>query len=86
MLFSHGVESVGLPSIDRWRGVLERARRRGSFVGVDEERFPRDYAVNARYHAALKKVLPHHPMPAPLSLRHLDDFLERQGDRYPVRW
>jgi hypothetical protein len=86
MLFSHGVESVGLPPIERWRAVLERARKRGSFVGVDEERFPRDYAVNVRYHEALKKVLPRHPMPRPLPLRRLDGFLERQGDRYPMRW
>jgi len=86
MLFSHGVESVCLPSIERWQAVLERARKRGSFVGVDEERFPRDYAVNARYQAALKKVLPRHPMLSSLPLRRLDDFLERQGERYPVRW
>ncbi len=86
MLFSHGVESVGLPPIERWRAVLERARERGSFVGVDEERFPRDYAVNARYQAALKEVLPRHSMPGPLPLRRLDDFLGRQGDRYPVCW
>jgi hypothetical protein len=86
MLFSHGVESVGLPEIERWRAVLERARKRGSFVGVDEERFPRDYAVNVRYHEALKTVLPRHPMPGPLPLRRLDGFLEWQGDRYPVCW
>ena len=53
---------------------------------MDEERFPRDYAVNARYQAALKKVLPRYPMPGSLPLRRLDDFLQRQGDRYPVRW
>ncbi len=86
MLFSHGVESVGLPPIERWRAVLQRARERGSFVGVDEARFPRDYAVNVRYHTALKKILPRYPMPSPRPLRRMDHFLERQGNRYPVRW
>lgn len=86
MLFSHGVESVGLPPIERWREVLEQARKRGSFIGVDERRFPRDYAVNVRYQAALKRVIPRYPMPDPLPLRRLDDFLERHGPRYRVRW
>ena len=86
MLFSHGVEAVGLPSIERWKDVLRRARGRGTFVGVDERKFPRDFASQVRYHAELKKLQPRHPMPEPLALRELDDFLERFGGRYPVRW
>lgn len=86
MLFSHGVEAVGLPSIERWRGVLRRARRHGAFVGVEERKFPMDFASQVRYHAELKKLQPHHPMPEPLDLQELDDFLERFGDRYAVRW
>lgn len=53
ILFSHGVESVGLPSIERWRAVLGRACCQGRFVGVDERRFPRDFATFARYHTEL---------------------------------
>lgn len=86
MLFSHGVESIGLPSIERWRGVLERARRRGDFVGVDEKRFPSNFAAQARYHTELKRVRPRYPMPDPLTLDRLDAFLGEAGDRYPVRW
>src|SRR5215203_3379321 len=56
MLFSHGVDAVGLPPIERWRAVLDRARNHGSFVGVDQCRFPRDYATFVRYHAEMKKV------------------------------
>jgi len=48
MLFAHGVESVGLPPIERWREQLRRARRHGAFAGVDEKLFPRDFAVFAR--------------------------------------
>ena len=86
MLFSHGVESVGLPPIERWRAVLSRARKRGSFVGVAEEKFPKDYATFVRYHADLKKISSRLPMPGPLSLDQLDAFLEQTRDRYPVRW
>ena len=83
MLFSHGVESVGLPPIERWRAVLSE---RGSFVGVTEEKFPKDYATFVRYHTDLKKIPSRFPMPGPLSLDRLDAFLEQARDRYAVRW
>jgi hypothetical protein len=86
MLFSHGVNSVGLAPIERWRSILKRARRQGSFVGVDEQRFPRDFATFVRYHTDMKKIPARYPRPGPLSLDRLDAFLEQAGDRYPVRW
>jgi hypothetical protein len=86
MLFSHGVESVGLPPIERWRAVLGWARERGSFVGVTEKKFPRDYATFVRYHTEMKKIPVRFPMPGPLTLDRLDAFLEQARDRYPVRW
>jgi hypothetical protein len=86
MLFSHGVESVGLPSIERWRAVTKRARKHGGFVGIDEEKFPRDYATFVRYHTGLKKIPARYPMPGPLTLGQLDAFLQETGGRYQVRW
>jgi hypothetical protein len=85
-LFSHGVASVGLASIGQWRSVLDRATKVGSFLGVDEQAFPRDFASVTRYHRALAKVRKRYPMPRPLPLRDLDAFLDRQGDRYEVHW
>ncbi len=86
MLFSHGVDSIGLAPIGRWRSVLQRARKHGGFVGVDERRFPRDFAAFVRYHADLKKVPARYPMPGPLPLARLDEFIGRATNRYPVRW
>jgi hypothetical protein len=86
MLFSHGVDSIGLASIGQWRSVLQRARKHGSFVGVDEGKFPRDFAAFVRYHADVKKVPARYPMPGVLLLAQLDEFLGRTGDRYPVQW
>jgi hypothetical protein len=86
MLFSHGVECVGLPSIERWRKTLRRARRHGSFVGVDEDRFPRDYATFVRYHTEMQKIPARYPLPGPLVLSQLDAFLQERGDLYPVEW
>ena len=87
MLFSHGVDSIGLASIDRGRSILDRARRRGGFVGVDERAYPRDFAVFVRYYTDLKrKIRARYPLPGPLTLGELDAFLEGAGDRYPVQW
>jgi len=86
MLFSHGVDAVGLPPIERWRAVLDRARNHGSFVGVDQRRFPRDYATFVRYHAEMKKISSRYPMPEPLTLDKLDTFLKQAADRHPVQW
>ncbi len=87
MLFSHGVESVGLVSIEKWKEVLGRAKKKGEFLGVDEEAYPRDFAVFARYCYEIgKKIKSRYPAPPPLTLGQLDEFLERNGWRYPVRW
>jgi hypothetical protein len=86
MLFSHGVDSVGLVPIERWRSILGRARKRGAFVGVDERKFPRDFATFIRYYTEVKKIPSRYPLPGPLALSQLDAFLQQAGDRYPVRW
>jgi hypothetical protein len=85
-LFSHGVESVGLPAIGQWRTILERAGKLGSFLGVDEHAFPRDFATLVRYHQALARVRKRYPMPRPLALEEVDAFLHRQGGQYAVDW
>jgi hypothetical protein len=85
-LFSHGVDSVGLPPIDRWAAVLRRARRWGRFVGVDPRAFPRDFAVFLRFHRDLAAIAARSPMPDPLTLAQLDAFLASAGDRFRVRW
>ncbi len=85
MLFAHGTDSIGLASIERWRGLLARARGRGRFLGVDERSYPRDFATFARYHAALPEV--RDPVNLePLGWSELEDFIERHQSRFAVRW
>lgn len=86
MLFSNGVESIRQVPIHRWRQVLGRARQRSSFVGVDEEEYPRDFASFARYHTGMKELAPRYPLPGPLALSQLETFLKEHGDRYEVEW
>jgi hypothetical protein len=57
MLFSHGVESIGLTPIEHWRRILQRARSRSSFIGVDEAAYPRDFAVFVRYYFDLQQKI-----------------------------
>lgn len=87
MLFSHGTESIGLAPIDRWQSILARARRCGRFAGVNPKTFPRDFAVFVRYSRALRReIAERHPLPEPLGLTQLDQFLDDARDGYPVKW
>lgn len=82
MLFSHGVESVGLATIDRWQSILGRARKEGRFIGVDPRKFPRDFGVFHRYYTDLKrKITDRYPMPSPLTVDQLDQYLAQQQTR-----
>ena len=95
MLFSHGVDSVGLVPIEHWQAIIERARKRSGLIGVDAERYPRDFAIFLRYQRDLRRTIPaRYPMPGPLSLEQFDDFLRNwagdgqkawQEDK-PVNW
>lgn len=85
-LFSHGVNAVGLPPIERWYNILEHARKTGSMLGVDPQAFPRDFAVFVRYYQDIKKIAARYPMPGPLALEQLEQFLDQQGERYRVQW
>jgi hypothetical protein len=87
MLFAHGTDSIGLTSIDRWRSLLQRARKRGLFVGVDERAYPRDFATFARYHQELRKLSDQNvAQPPPLTLAELEGFTERTAPHDRVRW
>jgi hypothetical protein len=87
MLFSHGVDSIGLVPIEQWRRLFQYARTHGDFLGVDERTFPRDFAVFVRYHDELRrKIRARYPVPSPLTLKQLDTFLTETKGRYQVTW
>lgn len=70
MLFSHGVESVGLAPVAEWQ-------RLGKLIGVDPRAYPRDFAVFVRYHYALRAAFgSRYPIPAPLPLTELEEILD----------
>jgi hypothetical protein len=82
-LFAHGVESVGLAPIDRWRAIVDRATDNGQLAGVDPRAYPRDFASFVRYHHALKRIGQQAPLPEPLPWATVEAFLQRTAG--PVR-
>jgi hypothetical protein len=86
-LFSHGVESIGLASIQQWRSLLGRARVEGEFIGVTPQPYPRDFAVMTRYSDEIsKKIRARYPWPGFLRLGELDRFLNQNHGRYAVEF
>ena len=86
-LFSHGADSTGLAHVTRWRSLLERTTSSSwGFLGVDAERFPSDFASFGRFHHELRKLDQGRPLPTPITLGELDEFL-RSGVNDPgVVW
>mgnify|MGYP006296620815 FL=1 len=85
MLLSNGMDPVEGVSIEDWRAVLRRATVRGEFVGVDEKKFPYDFASFLRYNTDLQEQIPfRYEMPSHISLEHFETFLKAHGQRYNV--
>ncbi|KCZ72992.1 hypothetical protein ANME2D_00051 [Candidatus Methanoperedens nitroreducens] len=86
-LFSNGVDSVDLAPIERWRSILAGAKKRGDFIGVDPDEFPMDFGVFIKYYTDLKKkITARYPIPEPLTLSQVEDFLKHRKGIYPVQW
>jgi hypothetical protein len=86
ILFSHGVDAAGLPTIEQWREVFKYARKHGDFVGIVED-FPRNFPALIQYNTELQRLIKaRYPLPGALSLTELDKFITQAGDRFPVQW
>jgi hypothetical protein len=85
MLFNHGTEGIGLSSIDDWKAVLGLAKDRGQLIGLREDLYPRDFGSFARYVDAIKSTIPaRYPIPAPLPLSTLLEFLRVSARKYKI--
>ncbi|RQG97947.1 hypothetical protein [Natrarchaeobius chitinivorans] len=86
-LFSHGIESAGLASIDRWRDALSRARDGHGFVGVDAREFPYDVETHVRYHRDLPdEIDARHSHFPPLPFDRFDAIAKAVADEYGLEW
>lgn len=78
MLFSHGVEAVGLAGMERWKKIISQARQKYDFLGVNPENFPQDLGVMIKYNTEFKKKIPsRYNFKIPLSLDQLNEFYQQ---------
>ncbi|MEV4173039.1 hypothetical protein [Nonomuraea sp. NPDC049709] len=80
ILFSHGVDSVGLAGIDDWRALLARGRKLGVFTGADTDAYPRDFAGLVRAHRELARIRTTYPLPLPLEWPVAEEFLAKREE------
>jgi hypothetical protein len=74
-LFCHGADTVGMATAEQWRDLLKRATVAGTFAGVSPRRYPRDFRTFFGFQDSLRAVEPRHPIPEPLPVATLEDFL-----------
>ncbi|MEW5894203.1 MAG: hypothetical protein AB1650_00350 [Candidatus Omnitrophota bacterium] len=88
MLMSNGVpDEIGLVTIDKWRNILATAKEKGDFIGVNEREYPLDFGTFIKYNQELKKKIKNRmPLPEPLSLEDLREFVETHQGMYHVQW
>ncbi|MGK9170990.1 hypothetical protein KXR53_32135 [Inquilinus limosus] len=86
MLFSHGLESIGLVPIEGWREILRQARRSASFIGTNEALFPSDFGTLTRYNREMRSIPSRYPLPGPLTLKQFQDILGEIGTEHLVRF
>lgn len=87
MILSHGKHSLGLAEISRWRAVIEKAKEKHDFVGMDLDKFPRDLAIYARYSKDLgKKITERYELDEKLTLKDFEQFLAQNQDHFKVKF
>ncbi len=86
-LFSNGIESIGFEPIEKWRELFQFAKIKGDFIGMNEAKFPADFAVFIKYYTDLqKKITARYPIPEALTMDQLENFITRSSGNYSIKW
>lgn len=72
-LFSHGIKTPGLASMDQWQELLQSVPQ-GAFLGADPSKYPADFKSFIGYHKALSQLSWTPTQPAPLQWREFEAF------------
>ena len=82
-IFPHGTVSAGLPDIEQWRAVLNRAKEGGEFVALEPDRYPRHFRSLTGFHRQLN-TLPASPDAPQLSWDDAVTYLAAHASAYDV--
>lgn len=75
-LFSHGVDSWGLATPDRWRQSLSRSTDTGAFLGTDPSAYPFDFSSYVKYHSDIpRRISERVPLVAPIGGERLAEWV-----------
>jgi len=86
-LFSNGIEAIGFRPIEEWKELFEFAKNQGDFIGVDPKKFPANFSVFIRYYSELKKkITARYPIPEPLTLEQMKEFIEKNSGNYKIKF
>ncbi len=87
LAFSNGVRSAAQAPIERWESILNRAQRRGEFLGMDPEAYPLDFGLYTKYHEEIPEKIPaRNALMPPLPMKRLEAFLHEHQDEYDIEW
>lgn len=77
MLFSHGVESIGLAKPQRWKHIMRNAAVNWGFIGNDPDKFPSDPVSMVKYNSEFKRRMKsRYDFQLPLTLRQMNRFFD----------
>ena len=86
-LFSQGLWSPGVVHPRHWRALVDSAaRHRGELIGVDEKAYPLDMGSSLRYQPAFAAIKARHPLPTPLAVSAIDEFLASGWHHPRMAW
>ena len=86
MLMSNGLQGIGQVPIRRWKSLLGYARKNARFLGLNEKKYPMDFASFVRYEDDLKKIRVSPETVPTLTLAELDQFIAMSKKIYKIRW
>lgn len=81
------LHGIGIPSAQKWKMILKKAKVDGKFLGIHEDKFPVDATTVINYYFDMRKsVESTFPLPAPLPLSQFENFIQTNNKKYPVQW
>lgn len=84
--FSNGVEGSGIATQEDLKSALALAKKSGSLIGSEPDKYPYDFGVFSRYQKDLKKkITSRYPIDTSLTFLQLYDFFHHSNGKFNVK-